>query len=328
MTDKTYDYGGESAAPHPVSETVAKYLHRSISLSDILRRLFHGWFFALIGGLLGVALGVLVIWSTPPSYTVTITLLPLDAGSADLSSGGGIGLDVLSGLLGSSGPVPKFTRFVASFNSTGLARALDRRYDSVCIVFSCNRKTREWPINRGFYSQISRTVAAVAHLPDPDRPRTAIDLAKYIESDVTITTDKAKMLVLSMDTREPDKASRFLSQLVQTANDYIKDQDNAVVKTEVAYITQQLKSNNLDLSKRDALTKMLEDYEQRLMLTAVDLPYVASVQDGPSVEVSNSAIKYMAVFTLFGFLLGGGLGIALSFVPENKRFWRSPWKNY
>ena len=70
---------------------------------------------------------------------MTITLLPLDAGSADLSSGGGIGLDVLSGLLGTSGPVPKFTRFVASFNSTGLARAMDRRYDSVCTgLFNCN----------------------------------------------------------------------------------------------------------------------------------------------------------------------------------------------
>src|SRR5581483_10696753 len=92
VTDKTYDYGGESAAPRPVSGTVQKYLRGSISLSDILVRLFRGWYFALIGGLLGVLIGVLVIWATPPSYTVSITLLPLDAGSTDLSGGGGIGL--------------------------------------------------------------------------------------------------------------------------------------------------------------------------------------------------------------------------------------------
>jgi hypothetical protein len=325
VTDRTYDYGGESAAPPPVSDAVAKYLRKSISLSDILRRLFRGWFFALLGGFLGILVGVYVIWITPPSYSVSVTLLPLDAGSADLTGGGG--LSVLTDLLGSSGPVPKFTRFVASFNSTRLAAAMDRRYDAVCETFNCDKKTRRYPQNKGFYAWIGRTATAIAHMPDPNRSPTSTDLAKYIENNVTITTDKAKMVVLSMDTRNPQGASQFLVQLVQAANDYIKDQDNAVVKKEVAYISEQLKTNT-DLSQRDALTKMLEDQEQRLMLTAVDLPYVASIEEGPKVEISNSAIKYLAAFTLFGFLLGGGLGIALSFLPESKRFWRSPWKNY
>lgn len=328
MTDRTFDYEGESAAPRPVSQTVGNYLRKSISLSEILGRLFRGWFFALIGALLGVLIGIFTIWTTPPSYTVTITLLPLDAGSADIAGGGGVGLNVLAGLLGSSGPVPKFTRFVASLYSTGLASAMDRRYDAVCTAFNCNKKTRQWSRNEGFYASINRIVAAIAHLPDPDRPKTAADLAKYIEANVTITSDRnTKMLALSMDTRDAKRASQFLVQLVQVANDYIKDQDNAVVRKEVAYISQQLKTNS-DLSQRDALTKMLEDQEQHLMLTAVDLPYVASIQDGPTVETSNTSVKYLAVFTLFGFLLGGGLGIALSFVPENKRFWRSPWKKY
>ena len=328
MSERTFDYEGESAVPQPVSKTVQSYLRKSISLSDILGRLFRGWFFSLIGALLGVVIGVLVVWITPPSYTVTVTLLPLDAGSADLTGGGGTGFDVLAGLLGASGPVPKFTRFVASLYSTGLATAMDRRYDAVCTAFSCNRKTRQWPKRAGFYAWVDRAVTGIAHLPDPDMPRTPADLAKYIEANVTITSDRnTKMLALSMDDRDPKRASQFLLQLVTVANDYIKDQDNAVVRIDVAYISQQLKTNP-DLSQRDALTKMLEEQEQHLMLTAVNLPYVASIQDGPTVEVSNSAIKYLAAFTLFGFLLGGAMGIALSFVPENKRFWRSPWKNY
>ena len=133
------------------------------------------------------------------------------------------------------------------------------------------------------------------------------------------------MLVLSMDTRDPKEASKFLVEFVLTANDYIKNQDNEVVRKEVDYITLQLKTNS-DLSQRDALAKMLEDQEQHLMMTAVDLPYVAQIQDGPTVEASNASVKYLSAFVLFGFLLGGAIGIAFSFVPEHKRFWSSSWK--
>jgi hypothetical protein len=326
VSERTFDYEGESAVPQPVSQTVKTYLRKSISLSDIISRLLRGWSFSLVGALVGALIGVFVIWITPPSYTVTVTLLPLDAGSADLTGGGGVGFDVLAGLLGSNGPVPKFTRFVASLYSTGVATAMDRRYDAICTAFNCNRKTRVWPKASGLYVWVNRTVTDIAHLPDPQHPKTASDLAKYTEGSVTITSDRnTKMLALSMDDRDPKRASAFLVQLVNTANDYIKEQDNLVVRKQIAYITQQLKTNT-DLSQRDALTKMLEEQEQHLMLTAVDLPYVAAIQDGPTVEVSNAAIKFLAAFTLFGFLIGGGLGIALSFLPESKRFWRSPWK--
>ncbi len=54
------------------------------------------------------------------------------------------------------------------------------------------------------------------------------------------------------------------------------------------------------------------------MMTAVDLPYVAAIQDGPIVDISNSAIKFLAAYTLLGFLGGAGLGIAATFVPNEK----------
>jgi hypothetical protein len=325
VSDKTLDYDGEAVAPRPVSKTVDAYLRKSISLSDILKRLVRGWFLALVGTVIGVLAGVYTVWITPPTYTVTLTLLPLDSGSAEVSGNGGVGLQVLAGLLGNSGPVPKFTRFVASFYSTRLAAELDRKYDAVCDAFQCDKKTHSWPKHGGFYAWVIRAVTDIAHLPGPDRPRTADDLSKFIQSNVTITSDKnTNMLALGMDTDNPAKASRFLVRLVETANDFVKDQDNAVVKKEVAYVTAQLKTNT-DLSQRDALTRMLEDQEQHLMLTAINLPYVASIQDGPTVEVSNRSIKFLAAFTLFGFLIGGGIGVALSFVPEQRRFWRRSW---
>ncbi len=325
MSPNMVDYRGEDLAPPPVSETIQTYLRKSISIADILKRLSRGWSLAMAGALMGVVVGLYLVWITPPSYTVTLTLLPLEQGSADINGGGGTGLAALAGLLGTSGPVPKFTRFAASFYSTGLARLLDRRYDMICITFGCDPKTRQWPKHTGFDGWMVHTFAEIAHLPNPDRPRTAYDLAQYISSSVTIAPDKnTGMLALSVTDRDPKKASDFLVHLVQGANDYVKNQDNEVVKKQLAYVTEQLKTNT-DLSQRDALTKMLAEAEQHLMLTAIDIPYVAAIEDGPTPEISNGAIKYISASILLGVLLGGGLGIALSFVPKEKRVWRRLW---
>jgi hypothetical protein len=322
----TLDYDGESATPRPVSETVEKYLRKSISLSDIMGRLLRGWHFALLGAVLGVVIGVYAIWTTPPSYTISLTLLPLEAGSADLTGGGGVGLSAIAGMLGSNGPIPKFTRFVASLSSVGVAEAMDKKYDMICRSSgNCNKKTHVWRRNTGFYAWVARTIANTAHLPDPDAPRTAVDLARYTAGNVTVASDpNTRLLLLSMDSRDPEFAKEFLLDLTHAANDFIKEQDNAIAKKNVEYVTSQLKTNT-DLSQRAALTSMLASEESHLMFTAVDLPYVAQIQDGPIVDVSNAAVKLLAAYAMLGLLLGAAIGIAMSFLPDEKRFWRRSW---
>src|SRR6185437_5879165 len=285
------DYGGESCAPRPISATVQNYLRKSVSVSDITGRLVHGWIFALIGTLIGAALGAYVVWSTPASYSVQVTLMPLEAGSADISGGGGAsGLEIISSLLGSNGAVPKFTRFIASLYTTKLAQEMDEKYDTLCDAFHCDKKTRKYPKGVGFYADVKRTIAKIEHVPDPDAPPTYLDLATYIHNTVTITSDKnTKLLVFDIETYDPKKASEFLVHLVAAANDRIKNEDNEVVKKSIEYVQQQLKTNT-DLSQRDALTSMLAQKEQHLMLTNIDLPYVARIQDGPNVQAYNPSI--------------------------------------
>jgi hypothetical protein len=322
----TLDYDGESAAPRPVSQTVEKYLRKSISLSDILGRLLRSWHMTFLGAVLGAVVGVYAIWTTPPSYTISLTLLPLESGSADMSGGGGSGLGAIAGMLGSNGPIPKFTRFVASLYSVGVAQAMDKKYDMVCRTYgSCDKATHVLRKSTGFYPWVARTVANIAHLPDPDAPRTAVDLARYTTGNVTITSDpNTRLLLLSMDSRDPKFAKEYLLDLTNAANDFIKDQDNAIAKKNVEYVTSQLKTNT-DLSQRAALTSMLANEEQSLMFTAVDLPYVAEIQDGPIVDVSNAAVRLLAAYTMLGLLLGAALGIGASFMPEEKRFWSRRW---
>jgi hypothetical protein len=317
----TVDYDGEQAAPEPVSAVIAKFLRRSFSVADLFSRAFRGWVFGLVGLMIGLTFGVYTIWTTPPSYSVTIGLLPTDSGGGDiLSSDSGSALGALAGLIGISGqPVPKFTRFVASLYATGVAKMMDKDHDMVCRTFSdCDIKTHTWRKHTGFEAWVSRLMASLGHLPDPDSPRTPLDLANYTQSQVAVTSDKTThVLTLGLDSRDPKFAVAYLQTLVRSTNEFIKAQDREVIQQYVDYLNRKL-ATNTNVGQRGALDSLLLEQERRLMLTAVDVPYAASVQDGPNVESSNRVARVLLVDGMLGLVFGMGLGAAISLRSDRR----------
>jgi hypothetical protein len=332
MIRVTVDYDGEQAAPEPVSTVIARYLRRSFSLADIAKRAAKGWLFGLIGLALGLVAGVYGIWVTPPTYTVAIGLLPVDS-AGDISIGGdNSALGAFAGLLGmGGGPVPKFTRFVSSLNATNVAIIMDKKYDMVCRTYagSCDRKTHKWKKNNDFDTKIQRIVANVAHLPDPDSPRTAKDLASYTASNVTFMSDRTThILTLTMNSRDPKFAVFFLKTLVQATNDFIRQEDRSVIQPYVDYLNGKL-AGNLNLTQHDALSSILLEQERRLMLTSVDVPYAASIQDGPNISIANNAKRMLAVDAFLGLIVGFGAGVLWNLRTRRKqarsRSWQQPY---
>jgi hypothetical protein len=332
MIRVTVDYDGEQIAPEPASAVIASFLRRSFSIADIARRAIRGWLFGLIGLVLGLVFGVYSIWATPPTYTVTIGVLPVDS-AGDVSIGGDTGgaLSALAGLVGmSGGPVPKFTRFVSSLYATNVATIMDKKYDMVCRSFSCDVKTHKWLKHDDFGTLVQRVVANIAHLPDPDAPQTARDLAGYTKSKVDMTSDRTThVLTLSMDSRDPKFAVLFLTTLVHATNDFIRQEDRAVIQPYVDYINSKLASPNLNVAQRDALSSLLLDQERRLMLTSVDVPYAASIQDGPNIAVSNNAKRMLVVDAFLGLVLGfcGGVwwNLRASRKQTRSQSWQQPY---
>ncbi len=328
MTRVTVDYDGEQAAPEPASAVIATFLRRSFSIADALKGALRGWLFGLIGMVLGAIFGVYSIWSTPPTYTVSIGLLPTE-GSGDVSVGdSGGALSALAGLVGmGGGSVPKFTRFVTSLTATSVAKIMDQKYDMVCLTFGCDRKTHTWRKGTGLRADFNRTMAQIAHLPDPDSPRTPLDLANYTAGNVTITPDRTThILTLSMDAKDPKAAVRYLNVLVWATNDFIREKDRSTILPYVDYLHQKLATSNLNLAQHDAFSSLLVDEERRLMLSSVDVPYAASIQDGPNVAMSNKAVRMLAVDVMLGLVLGFGAGWIWSWRAEKRR--SSAWKQY
>ena len=323
----TLDYDSEPLVPPPASNVIKRYLQRSFSMADLFKRAFKGWSFALLGLALGVLVGLYSAWTTPPRYYVTVGLLPVDSSGADIGESSALG--ALAGLVGfSSGPVPKFTRFVSSLYATGVANLMDRKYDMICRTFkgNCDIATHTWRKSEGFQAWWDRKVAELGRLPDPDRPRTAFDLAQYALSTVQFSSDKTTHIVtVSIDTRDPKFATIFLMTLVRSTNDYIKAQDRDVIQKYVDYLYMKL-ATTTNLSQHDALSSLVLEQERRLMLTSVDVPYAASIQDGPNVTVSNAPLRTLLICSFLGAVLGGALGVLLSFIPTTSAWRRPLWR--
>jgi hypothetical protein len=322
----TLDYDREPLVPPSASNVIKQYLQRSFSIVDLFKRASRGWLLGVLGLFLGLLVGVYSVWTTPPRYSVSLGLLPTESAGSDIGDSGALG--ALAGLVGiNSGPVPKFTRFISSFYTTGVAQLMDRKFDLICQTFgNCDRRTHSWIKSEGFDAWWNRKIAEMAHLPDPDRPRTAYDLAQYTKSQVQFSSDKNTHIVtMSMEGRDPKFAAMYITALVQAANDYIKEQDRSVIQQYVSYLNEKLITNT-NVTQRDALGTLLLEQERRLMLSSVNVPYAAYIQDGPNVAESNTPLKTLTVDSFLGAILGAVLGVLLSFIPKSSAWRRPLWR--
>jgi hypothetical protein len=294
---------GPSRAPAAV---IADYLRHSISISELLSRAWSGRLIVASVTALFLVLGVWYVYSASPKYVATMWLTPAET---DTSGGGGGGA---SGLLAQftdgsgAAAVPKFTQFLSAIPSTGVARELDQKYGMICRVFrsTCDQTTHQWHEETGVMAWIAGITARLGHLPDPNGARSANDLAGYITSKVVIEQNKKNAIViLSYSDTKPDRAAQFLWAVVKTTNDYIKTLNRENERHYVAYLADTV-SKTTNVEQRQILDTLLLQHERQLMMTEVDVPYAATILEGPSVAPINQVIKILLVFGALGFIVG------------------------
>lgn len=304
------------------SVVIADYLKRSVSVAELLERLWGGRVIVAICFAIGIAYGTYSAWAGGPRFAAEISLLPADSNSVEGSSAGGGALNLLAGLTGANiGSVPKFTQFLSALHSTGVAKILDERYGMTCRVFAgyCDQKTHQWNRRGGWRSWLNGIMARLSGLPDPNGPFTTTELAQYIYGSVDVTIDKANQVVkLSYQSPKPEFAAQFLSLLVQTTNDYIKAQDRLVLRQYVDYLASQTAAAT-NVAQRDVLDQLLLQQERKLMLTEVNVPYAATVLDGPTVLPVNRALKLILAFGALGLIVGALIALGGHYLAARLR---------
>lgn len=302
---------------------IADYLRGSISLSYLAGLAWTGRLFIVAATFTGLIYGVYTVHKNGPSFTATMRISPAESGGAfgDVGSAGGL----LAGLAGSSGSValPKFTQFMLSVGSVGVARDLDRKYGLLCRIYrgDCDQVTHRWKERAGVKEWFNGMLARLAGLPDPNGPRTVEDLAAYISGAVALVPNRNNSGVLVTYTNaKPEFASQFLSAVAKATNDYVRAQSRETQIRYVEYLSASAaKATNVE--QRMAISNLLLQEERQLMMTEVDVPYAAKILDGPTVSPVNNTLKTIAIYTIIGFVLGTIAVLSRELLPRKWRFW-------
>jgi hypothetical protein len=303
---------------------IADYLRWSVSLSYLLGQAWTGRLLIISTTLIGLLCGVYMVHANGPHFTATMLISPADSdNSLGGNTGGGGGL--LAGLSGNIGAValPKFTQFVLTKGSVGVAQDLDRKYGFLCRIYSseCNQVTHQWRERAGIKAWFNGILARLAGLPDPNGPRTAEDLATYIAGAVTTEENKNNSMVqIHYISAKPVFAAQFLAAVVKSTNDYIRAQSRDTQRRNVEYLTASA-AKTTNVEQRLAIDTLLLQEERQLMMTEVDVPYAAKVLDGPTITPIHNALKIIAIYSIAGFILGSIAASSRELLPRKWRLW-------
>jgi hypothetical protein len=315
----------QSRAPTAV---IRDLLRNSISIADVMRQVWTGRWIVVAGLVLGLLYGLYLAHRAGPLYMASVEVLPTESEGGG-SSGGGGALSMLAGLAGGGGggAVPKFVQFQFAIGSVGVAQMLDKKYDMVCVVYRglCDIKTHVWRPRTGSDAVINAFLARVAGLPDPNGPLTVVDLAHYNFSAIGITKDKTSGLVtLGYYNSDPKFAADYLLKVLDTTNNYVREQDRATARNMVDYVAHRV-ATNTNVEQRAALDSLLLQQERRLMMTEVNAPYAAIILDGPIVTPLNNVLKTIVTNGFLFMLLGLVIATFRNLVPARWRLWSRFW---
>jgi hypothetical protein len=294
-----------TATPRSPTDVIASYLRGSISVSNIASEIWAGKWIIAAALVIGILWGAYTVHQSGASYTATMQISPAET---DNSGALASATNLFAGLGGSSATmmVPKFTQFLSAIGSVGVAKMLDERYGMLCRVYrgDCNQITHQWTERTGFWETIAAAQAWLGNLPDPNGPRSFTDLAAYTGGAVVVTQNKTNSLVkLGYTHSDPKFAAFFLSAVVKTTNDYIRAQNREIQQRYVENVTQSI-ARNTNVQQRDTLDQLLLQEERQLMLAEVDVPYAASILDGPNVLPVNPVKRTLLIYGFIAALIG------------------------
>ncbi len=139
---------------------------------------------------------------------------------------------------------------------------------------------------------------------------------KVFKRMVSITEDtKTLFISISVEHKSATIAYEWLNIIIDQINETMRKIDAQKAENAITYLTEKSKSTNIQSSK-DAISNLLENQIQTLMLTSSDdREYVLKVIDAPVVAELKSKPS-RAMICIIGTLLGGILSLVVVFLQN------------
>lgn len=286
--------------------------------ADIARR----WWLLPAGLLLGLALATVHLNRTTHFYTAELKVHPAPSASGKTAPSPLGGLAAIAGLAGGGGSgsdaVTPFRFYLDGLYSVEVANRLarDKQVMQTIFVNEWDAGTGQWREPSSLTGSVRRAVAGVLGLPRFGwRPPDGARLQGYIADAVSVRQSvKTPVVTLVHDYPEPAFAAEFLTRLHRTLDAYLREQQAARTRGNIAYLTGELQKATL-ADQRRALVAALAEQERQAMLVFADAPYAADPLDETVVSLVPTrprAVPLLAGAAVVGLLLGTVLALLLA----------------
>lgn len=281
------------------------WLHR------VMRDIAQRWWLPVAGML--AALLLTLIWLNRTQYIYTAQLrvyaAPSTSGAAKPTPLGG--LASLAGLTtGAAEAVTPFRFYLDGIASPAIAERLaaDPKLLRQMFPAEWDAGTRSWRRPPSLLGSLRRAFGALLGLPEmgwtPPGPERVQD---YIATSVGVRQSvRTPLVALTYDSPDPVFAAAFLQRINAETDAYVRDQQIARTRANIAYLTQRLQEVTIT-DQRAALLFQLTEQERQAMLTSAGAAYAAEQFDDVTVSVEPTRPKVGSLLVgaaLAGLLLG------------------------
>jgi len=279
------------------------------------------WWLLPLGALVGAALALFYLARADYSYTATLKVYAAPASSGSRAPAGLGGLAALAGLAGpGSENVSPFRFYLDGIYSPEVAARLARDPALMHALFprEWDAQNRRWRQPQGPLGRLRVAVMGMLGLPQfgwtpPDANR----LQGYIADEVSVLQSvRTPVVTITYDNGNPALAARFLGRLHGTVDGWLREQQTARTRGNIAYLADKLATVTL-AEQRTALVNQLAEQERQAMLAHADAPYAADPFD--RVTASLEPTRPRPVALLLGALVAGlmlGLVLAVALPPR------------
>ncbi|MBC7521871.1 MAG: hypothetical protein H7268_12360 [Sandarakinorhabdus sp.] len=271
-------------------------------LATIRRR----WWLLPAGMLAGLLLAGVYLARAQYLYSseLKVYAAPSSSGSRPQSPLGG--LAALTGLGGGSEAVSPFRFYLDGVYSPEVANRMARDPAVMHTIFAgeWDARAKAWRQPSSLSGALRGLVAGLLGLPQfgwqaPDANR----LQGFIADNVTIRQSvKTPIATIGFDYPDPVFAPKFILKLHQTVDDYLREQQAARTRGNIAYLAGKLETVTL-AEQRQALVTSLTEQERLAMLAYGNAPYAADPFD--QVTVSAEPTRPRPIPLLIGALVAG-----------------------
>lgn len=302
-----------------------------LPLVGLIQTVLRRWKLVSIVTGLTLSVSLLLLSLTPPAYDARMVVAPAGNGAANMATSKLGGLASVASAMGANlspleGRSDEFEKFRLLLTSSIVAASVERdhRKPVLSMMFDgeWNAASGRWVRPSGPISLVKQGLDILFGLPSWAPPN-AETLAAKLKKNVHINrVPESDLIELTFASRDPDFARNLLGWLYVEADRRLRKTALAQSRQELNYVNRKLQTVTVQ-EDRAALTQLVFQLEQKIMLTQSNQPYAAMVVDGPTVPNlpdSPKPVWFIVFGILFGIMLGSITAVVVDLMEP---LWRS-----